>query len=313
MRTLVTGGAGFIGSHLVDELLANGHEVRVLDNFSSGRRENLAHRSDVEIIEGDVRDVEACSRACKGMERIWHLAAVVSVPASVEDPLTTHETNATGALHMLLSAREHGAQRFVFVSSCAIYGDSPRLPCREDDPFDPVSPYANSKLAAEIYARQFAHLYGLETVTLRFFNVYGPRQNPASEYAAVVPKFLSALSEGRQPSVFGDGEQSRDFTYVADCVRAAMLAGFQKKKAIVGESFNVAAGRSTTVNQLLNAIKEALGSDIVPQYLPERPGEIRLSQASIEKAVSLLEFQPKWSLEDGIRETGRWLRSVAGG
>jgi UDP-glucose 4-epimerase len=309
MKTLVTGGAGFIGSHLVEALLAAGHRVRVLDNLSSGKRENLASvAQDIEFIEGDVRNLETCERACEGIDRVWHLGAIASVPASVADPVATHEANATGTLNMLVASKDSDVGRLVFASSCAVYGDNPELPREESQRPAPMSPYATSKLAGEIYVRQFAGLYGLETVALRYFNIFGPRQDPKSEYAAVAPIFISMLLDGRQPLIYGDGEQSREFVYVADCVRCNMLAGFSDAPGVVGEHFNVAPGRPTTVNELLDTIQNVLGSNITPRYLPERPGDIRLSDANVEKIVTRLGFRPEWSLEDGIRETVKSLR-----
>jgi len=306
MIVLVTGGAGFIGSHIVEALLQRGHRVRVLDNFSTGAWENLAAvKDDVEVIDGDIRDPEICRRACAGVERVWHEAAMCSVPLSVEDPLTTHDVNITGSLHMLLAARDAGVGRFVFASSCAIYGVDPPLPCREDQPLLPASPYANSKLAGEFYVRQFTALYGFETVALRYFNIYGPRQTPGSQYAGVVPAFLSVLLAGRQPAIHGDGEQSREFTYVADCVQANLLAGFGGPET-AGEYFNIAVGAPVTVNELLSAIRETLGVDIPASYGPPRPGDVRFSRADTAKAARLLGFTPGWSLRDGIRLTAEW-------
>jgi nucleoside-diphosphate-sugar epimerase len=309
----VTGGAGFIGSHLVEALLSQGHRVRVLDNFFSGRRENLADVSrEIELIEGDVRDLETCHRACAGVDRVWHLAAIGSVPRSIANPLDTHNANATGTLHMLLAARDAGAQRFVFASSSSIYGSNPQLPREESQHPMPLSPYANSKLAAETYVRQFASLYGLPTVVLRFFNVFGPRQDPTSQYAAVVPKFLAALTAGQSPTIYGDGEQSRDFTFVADCVHGNLQAGTFDGEGVVGEHFNIAAGRPTTVNRLLAVVQEALGTDIPAQHLPERPGDVHSSDASIAKAFARLAFRPSWSLEEGIGATSAWFRGRVG-
>ena len=313
MRTLVTGGAGFIGSHLVEALLAQGHAVRVLDNFFSGKRENLAAvKGDVELIEGDVRDLDTCRKACAGIERVWHLAAIGSVPRSVANPLDTHNANATGTLHMLLAARDAGVQRFVFASSSSVYGANPVLPREESQHPMPVSPYANSKLAAETYVRQFASLYGLPTVALRYFNVFGPKQDPTSQYAAVVPRFFAALLAGKSPIIYGDGEQSREFTFVADCVHGSLQAGLRDDARIYGEHFNIAAGRPTTVNKLLATVQQVLGTEIAAEYVPERPGDVRFSDASIAKAVASLAFKPSWSLEKGIQKTAAWFTATAG-
>lgn len=309
MKTLVTGGAGFIGSHLVDVLLAKGHAVRVLDNFFSGKRQNLAHvAGDIELIEGDICDLAVCQRACQGIERVWHLAAHGSVPRSIDNPLTTHEANVTGTLHMLLAARDAGVRRLVFASSSAVYGANPVLPREEELTPVPMSPYATSKIAAEYYVRQFANLYGLETVALRYFNVYGPRQDPTSQYAAVVPSFFSALLDGQRPTIYSDGEQSREFTYVLDCVQANVRAGLQTGEGIVGEAFNVAANRPSTVNQILQAIQQVLGTRIEADYQPVRAGDVRHSDAVTDKIVSRLGFQPQWTLEEGIRATAEWYR-----
>jgi nucleoside-diphosphate-sugar epimerase len=314
MNVLVTGGAGFIGSHLAETLSRDGHSVRVLDNFATGKRENLADvGAEVELIEGDVRDLDTCRRACKDVSRVWHLAALGSVPRSVSDPLTTHDANLTGTLNMLLAARDAGVQRFVFASSSSVYGANPLLPREETQHPMPISPYANSKLAAETYVRMFAGLYDLETVALRYFNVYGPRQDPTSQYAAVVPKFLAALTSQTSPVIYGDGEQSREFTYVADCVQGNILAGTVEGDGIAGEHFNVAAGHPATVNRLLAAVQSALGTSIEADYQPERPGDVRYSDAIVAKASTRLGFRPRWKLEDGISETAKWFRAWSGG
>lgn len=304
MKTLVTGGAGFIGSHLAETLLKEGHSVRVLDNFATGKRSNLKDiERDAEIIEGDIRDPDTCLSACREIECVWHLAALGSVPRSIADPMTSHQVNITGTLNMLLAAREAGVRRLVFASSSSVYGGNPELPRVETQHPMPLSPYANTKLAAETYVRQFAWLYDMETVALRYFNVYGPKQDPASIYAAVVPKFISALKAGQSPIIYGDGEQSREFTYVADCVRANILAGTRPAEGISGEQFNVAAGRPVTVNKLFALVQAEVGVDIPAQYEPPRAGDVKFSDSNINKARSKLGFDPKWLIEDGIRET----------
>lgn len=309
MKALVTGGAGFIGSHLVEALVRDGHAVRVLDNFSTGKRENLAAvRDDVEIIDGDIRDMDTCRRACAGIDRVWHEAAVCSVPLSVDDPRTTHDVNITGTLQMLLAARDAGVGRLVFASSSAVYGADPQLPAGEDQPLVPVSPYALSKLTGEFYVRQFAALYGFPTVALRYFNIYGPRQEPNSQYASVVPAFFAALMAGRQPTIYGDGDASREFTYVGDCVQANLLAGLSDRPEVIGQYFNVAVGAPITVNQLFAAIKTTLGSPLEPHYGPERAGDVRYSSADTSKATRLLGFQPRTALQDGIDQTAAWFR-----
>jgi len=284
--------------------------VRVADNLFSGKPDNLAqHNGSVKMVKGDVRDLEFCKRVCTGVDRVWHLAAVGSVPRSIADPLTTHEANLTGTLNMLIAARDAGVKRFVFASSSSVYGANPDLPREESQHPMPVSPYANTKLAGETYVRQFAWLYGLETVVLRYFNVYGPRQDPDSQYAAVLPRFFAALAQGRRPVIYGDGEQSREFTYVADCVQCNLLAGFVEDEGIVGEHFNVAAGSPVTVNQMLAAVQCVLGTDIPADYQPARVGDVRYSDAVIDKAVKLLGFRPAWSLDQGIQATSDWFGS----
>lgn len=307
MRVLVTGGAGFIGSHLATALVTSGHEVRVLDNLATGHEKNLAAiRGDVDFVKGDIRDLDTCRAACAGIERVWHLAALGSVPRSVADPILSHESNATGTLNMLVAARDAGARRFVFASSSSVYGANPQLPREESQHPMPVSPYANTKLAAETYVRQFASLYDLETVALRYFNVYGPRQDPKSVYAAVVPRFVSALLAGEAPVIYGDGEQSREFTFVADCVQGNLLAGLNEPEGITGEHFNIATGRPVTVNALLAAIQDELDIHIPAHYEPSRAGDVRFSDSIIEKARTRLGYDPKWSVQDGVRETCGW-------
>jgi len=309
LKVLVTGGAGFIGSHLVEALLSRGCEVRVMDNLSTGRIENLDEVKDrIEFLQADVRDLEQCREACAGTERVWHLGALGSVTRSVADPLLTHESNLTGTLNMLLAARDAGVKRFVFASSSSVYGANPHLPREESQHPMPISPYANTKLAAETYVRMFAKLYGMETVALRYFNVYGPRQDPTSEYAAVVPRFFAALMSGRRPIIYGDGEQTREFTFVADCVEANLAAGLREGDGISGEHFNIAAGNPASVNRLLAVVQRVLGTSIEPQYESPRPGDVRHSDAVVEKAAQRLGFRAKWSLEDGIAKTAEWFR-----
>ncbi|MDH7602185.1 MAG: SDR family oxidoreductase [Armatimonadota bacterium] len=313
MKVLVTGGAGFIGSHLVESLVRRGYEVRVMDNLSTGKIENLsAVRKDIEFLESDLRDFAQCKNACVGVEKVWHLGALGSVPRSVADPLTTHEVNLTGTLHMLLAARDAGVERFVFASSSSVYGANPELPREESQHPMPMSPYANTKLAAETYVRQFAALYGLQTVSLRYFNVYGPRQDPTSQYAAVVPRFFSALLSGRRPVIYGDGEQTREFTFVYDCVEATIAAGLVEPDGVVGEHFNIAAGSPHSVNELLSVIQRVLGTQVEPEYAPPRPGDVKCSDASVEKAAQRLGFRAKWSLEDGIAKTAEWYLVMEG-
>ncbi|MGQ9455873.1 MAG: SDR family oxidoreductase [Armatimonadota bacterium] len=307
MKVLVTGGAGFIGSHLTEALVELGHEVRVMDNLSTGHLENLgAVLSKIDFLQADLRNLEDCKRACEGVKIVWHLGALGSVPRSVADPLTTHEVNLTGTLNLLLAARDAGVKRFVFASSSSVYGANPELPRREDQHPMPMSPYANTKLASETYVRQFTWLYGMETVSLRYFNVYGPRQDPNSQYAAVVPRFFTALLLGKRPVIYGDGEQTREFTYVEDCVEATISAAFADSAQVAGENFNIAAGSPHSVNELLSIIQSVLGTSIEPEYAASRPGDVRCSDAVVEKAARKLGFRAKWSLREGISKTAGW-------
>ncbi len=304
MRYLVTGGAGFIGSNLVQALLEKGQDVRVLDNFSTGRRENLVEISDcIEVIEGDVGDIETCWKACTGADVVLHQAALPSVPRSIQDPLATHRTNSQGTLNMLVAARDAEVRRFVFASSSSVYGDGHVLPKRETMPTNPVSPYAVSKLNGEQNGRVFHCVYGLETVALRYFNVFGPRQNPESDYAAVVPKFTSRMLNGQQPIIFGDGEQSRDFTFVDNVVLANLLAAEAPAEAVTGEVFNIAAGTSITLNELVGELRRQLDVDIEPVYADPRPGEVRHSQADTTRAAEALGYRPVVEFRTGLQLT----------
>jgi len=362
---LVTGGAGFVGSHLVEELLRRGKRVRVVDDFSTGKRENLEgvcaglglervgrswwRRGDgvggeLELMEGDVSDPEGARRAVEGVTYVLHQAAIPSVARSVEDPVRTDRVNVGGTLQLLRASVAAGVRRFVYASSSSVYGDTPSLPKREDMAPDPLSPYAVSKLAGEHYCRVFHRVYGLETVSLRYFNVFGPRQDPSSEYAAVIPKFLSAVLRGEPPTVFGDGEQTRDFTYVANVVEANLLA--LESPEAPGKVLNVGSGERVSLNRLLELIYEACGegspsspllpvsasfpsplspprrqpapaampqpapspsSFPSPRYLPPRPGDVRHSQADIALARKVLGYEPRVSLREGLRLTVEWL------
>lgn len=301
MRILVTGGAGFIGSHIAHRLLQEGHEVRVLDSFATGRRANLDVLDGVELIEGDVRSYERAHTAVRGCEMVLHEAALPSVPRSIQDPLTSAAVNTTGTLNVLLAARDAGVRRVVFASSSSVYGASDTLPKDEELPTAPISPYAVSKLAAEGYCRAFSSVYELECVALRYFNVFGPRQDPASQYAAVIPRFITAALEGRPPTVFGDGEQSRDFTFIDNVVAANLLA--LTAPGAVGEVFNVACGERYTLNHLLRVIAEIVGTTVEAEYLPARAGDVRHSQAAIDKARRLLGYAPHVGFVDGVRAT----------
>lgn len=314
MRVLITGGGGFIGSHLVDRFLADGHAVRVLDNFATGRRENLLHViDDVELIEGDIQSYERVHNAVAGCEAVLHQAALPSVPRSVADPLTTNASNVTGTLNVLAAARDSDVRRVVAASSSSVYGANDALPKREDLVPMPISPYAVSKLGAEGYCRAFHHVYGLETVALRYFNVFGPRQDPLSQYAAVIPNFITAVLSGRPPEVHGDGEQSRDFSYIDNVVEANRLA--LEADGVAGSALNVACGERITLNRVLEVLEEIVGQDVHPDHRPSRPGDVRHSHADISLAEQRLGYRPFVGFSDGLRRTVEHfaaLQSLAG-
>jgi nucleoside-diphosphate-sugar epimerase len=302
VKTLVTGGGGFIGSHLVRHLLNEGHEVRVLDNFATGRRENLLEiLGSIELIEGDIQSDERAHAAVRGCEVVFHLAALPSVPRSIQDPLTSNASNVIGTLNVLLASRDEGVRRVVFASSSSVYGPGRQLPQREELPARPVAPYGVSKLAAEGYCRAFSQVYGLETVSLRFFNVFGPRQDPRSQYAAVIPRFLTAILNGERPVVFGDGEQSRDFTYVDNAIEAAALAA--AAEGVAGQTFNVACGRGTTLNGLLDHLRELSGRAVEPVHEDAQPGDIPHSLADITQAREALGYEPAIDVPAGLERT----------
>jgi nucleoside-diphosphate-sugar epimerase len=304
---LVTGGAGFIGSHIVETLVERGDAVRVLDNLTTGKKENLeAVAGRIEFIEGDIRDPETCARAVKDVDHVLHEAALASVVRSVEDPLLTNAINVTGTLNMLLAARDAGVKSFVLASSSAVYGDDPAMPKVEGREGRPLSPYAVSKLVDEKYAQAFHALYGLNTVALRYFNVFGPRQDPFSQYAAVIPLFITKILGGERPVVYGDGEQSRDFIFVENVVRANIEAA--GSTAAAGEVLNVACGDGMTVNGLLAAVNEVLGTKVEAVYADPRPGDIKHSTADVRKARRLMDFTPGISFMDGLRETAAWYK-----
>jgi UDP-glucose 4-epimerase len=298
--TLVTGGAGFIGSNLVRRLLERGDTVRVLDNFSSGNRRNLQpFDDDVEVVEGDLRSYERVHAAVRGVECIFHQGALPSVPRSVQDPLTTNAVNVEGTLNALLAARDEGARKFIFASSSSVYGNEGALPRLESTQPNPISPYAVSKLAAESYCAGFHTVYGLETVSLRYFNVFGPNQDPTSQYAAVVPRFFAAVSQDEPVPIYGDGRQSRDFTYVENVVDANLRAA--ETEGLGGTILNIATGQPTTVEELADLVASTLGKRADKTYPPPRLGDVRDSWASIERARELIGYEPRVGLEDGLR------------
>ena len=299
MCALVTGGGGFIGHHLVRRLLATGYDVRVVDNFATGRRERLEGLG-VTLVEGDLRSYERAHTAVRGAGVVFHLGALPSVPRSVQDPLTTGAVNVEGTLNVLLASRDAGVRRVVFASSSSIYGANDALPKTEDDQPLPVSPYGVSKLAAEHYCRAFTDVYGLETVSLRLFNVFGPGQDPLSQYAAVVPRFIAAFAEGREPVIYGDGLQTRDFTYVADVVDAFVLAA--ETEVASGDVFNIAAGTETSLLDLINVLSELFGSALEPRFEPARAGEVRRSCGNSDKAGRVLGWRPSQGLAAALEE-----------
>jgi UDP-glucose 4-epimerase len=300
-RVLVTGGAGFIGSNLVRALLERGDEVRVLDNFSTGDRENL-EGLDIEIVEGELRSYERVHNAVRGVEVVYHLGALGSVPRSVQDPLTSSAVNVEGTLNVLLAARDESVRRVVFSSSTSVYGSTRQLPTGEDAPPDPISPYGVAKLAAERYCVSFSRVYeSFESVVLRYFNVFGPRQSPFSQYAAVVPRFVTAIDAGEPVEIHGDGEQSRDFTYVGNVVDATIRAG--EASGASGEIFNVAAGLPASVNTIADTIGEILGKPVERRHVPRRAGDIRDSWADLTKSRRILGYEPGVDLREGLRRT----------
>jgi nucleoside-diphosphate-sugar epimerase len=305
---LVTGGAGFIGSHLAEELVRRGERVRVVDNLATGKRANLAHLSGVDFVEGDLADIEVAHRAVKGVEIVLHQAAIPSVPRSVEDPVTSNRANVDASLNLLVAARDAGIKRVVYAGSSSAYGDTPVLPKVEDMPTAPLSPYALQKLVAEDYCRMFTRLYGLETVTTRYFNVFGPRQDPSSPYSGVISLFVSALCAGRAPTIHGDGEQTRDFTYVANVVDGVLRAS--SAPGVSGEVINVATGGRISLNQLFRTIRDLVGASVEPVYAPPRRGDVRDSRADVAKAHRLLGYKPTVTFDEGLRKTIEWYRST---
>jgi len=305
--TLVTGGGGFIGGHLTDRLLQLGHTVRVLDNFSTGRRDNLRHTlAHIELIEGDLRDPDTVRRAMQGAEIVFHEGALPSVPRSVNDPRTTNAVNVEGTLNVLLAARDAGVRRVVVASSSSVYGDTPTLPKVETMPPQPRSPYAISKFAAEQYTCSFAPLYGLETVALRYFNVFGPRQDPTSQYAGVIARFCTAALRGQPYAIQGDGLQSRDFSYIENVVRANLLASTAPD--VAGQVFNIACGERITLLGVIAILNRLVGREIPVEHGPARPGDVRHSLADIGKAKQLLGYAPDIDVAEGLKRTLAWYR-----
>lgn len=309
MDYLVTGGAGFIGSHLAASLVEQGAGVRVLDNFSTGKRENLAPiLGKIDLVEGDITDPRICAHACAGVRFVLHQAALPSVPKSIADPVSSHRTNVDGTFNMLVAARDAGVRRFVFAASSSAYGESPALPKTESMPTQPLSPYAVQKLAGENYCRVFAEVYGLETLSMRYFNVFGPRQDPASQYAAAIPAFVTAIIGDRPPTVYGDGEQTRDFTYIENVIKANLAAARATKTH--GEVLNIACGEPVTVNAIIREINTILGKDVRPEYVAQRPGDIKHSWADISLAAEKIGFAPAIPLAEGLRRTIVWYRTT---
>lgn len=301
-KVLVTGGAGFIGSHLVRALLERGDDVRILDNFSTGNRGNLAGvDGDIEIVEGELRSYERVQNAVRGQEFVFHQGALPSVPRSVQDPLTTGAVNVEGTLNVLLASRDEGVRRLVFASSSSVYGSQASLPLKESAKPDPISPYGVAKLAAERYCVSFSRVYPIETIALRYFNVFGPQQDPRSEYAAVVPRFITEVMAGRPVPIYGDGEQRRDFTYIANIVDANLRAAETADSN--GEVLNIATGRSVSVNELADTIGAVLGREVERDYRPARPGEIPASWADVNAARAALSWEPTIDLTEGLRRT----------
>ena len=305
---LVTGGAGFIGSHLAAELLRRGHRVRVADNFVTGKRHNLTHLCGAEVLEGDLADTMFAERAANGMDYVLHQAAIPSVPRSVEDPWTSNRSNIDATLSVLMAARTAGVKRVVYAASSSAYGNTPTLPKREDMPASPRSPYALQKYVGEQYCRMFTELYGLPTVCTRYFNVFGPRQDPSSPYSGVISLFTSALLSGQRPVIYGDGEQTRDFTYVANVVSGVLLAC--DAPDVAGEMMNLATGGRISLNELVRVLNTLVGTNLTPIYKPGRAGDVRDSQADISKARLLLGYEPIVSLEDGPALTLDWCRAA---
>ena len=313
MRILISGGAGFIGSNLVEDLLKKpGVElVRVLDNLATGSMKNIEEfesNPKFEFVQGDIRDYETCLKSCENIDLISHQAALGSVPRSINDPLTTNDVNITGTLNIFTAAKENKIKRVVYAASSSTYGDHPGLPKVEDKIGNPLSPYAVTKYVNELYAKVYADVYGLETIGLRYFNVFGSKQNPAGAYAAVIPLFMKAILDNEPPTINGDGEHSRDFTYVANAVHANECALFTENTKAVNQVYNIAYGKQTSLNELFETIKEIAGSDLAPKYGPERKGDVKHSLADISKARELLSYQPAYDTRQGLKIAFEWYR-----
>jgi nucleoside-diphosphate-sugar epimerase len=306
-RYLVTGGAGFIGSHLATELVHRGEQVRVVDNLVTGKRQNLAHLPQVEFIRGDLTDLDVARRVVQDVDYVLHQAAIPSVPRSIEDPIGSNHANIDASLNLLVAARDAGVRRVVYAGSSSAYGNSPTLPKIETMAPAPLSPYALQKLVAEQYCTMFTQLYGLETVTTRYFNVFGPRQDPSSPYSGVISLFISALCDGRRPTIYGDGEHTRDFTFVANVVDGVLRACHAKGAS--GEVINVATGGRVSLNHLFRAVRDLIGAEVEPIYAQPRAGDVKDSQADIGKARRLLGYEPLVSFEQGLEKTVEWYRA----
>ena len=307
-KYLVTGGAGFIGSHLSEELVRRGHSVRVADSLITGKRSNLDHVPGVEFLEGDLAEESFAKRAVEGVQFVLHQAAIPSVPRSVKDPITSNRANVDAPLNVLVAARDAGVKRLVFAGSSSAYGNTPTLPKHEDMPSNPLSPYALQKVVGEQYLQMFTRLYGLETVSIRYFNVFGPRQDPTSPYSGVISVFATALIENRPPKIYGDGEQTRDFTYVANVVDGVLRAC--EAPGASGEVINVATGGRISLNQLFETMKKLLSATVSPAYAEPRAGDVKDSQADIAKARRILGYEPTVSFEEGLRRTVEWYRTA---
>ena len=309
-KYLVTGAAGFIGRSIAAALLSKGERVRGIDNFSNGKRENLVGLERMEFIEADIRNPEACRTACEGVEVVFHEAAMASVPRSVNDPVASNDSNVNGTLQLLLAARDAKARRFIFAGSSSVYGDAPTLPKHEEMPANPISPYAVAKLAGELYLKSFYRVYGLEGVALRYFNVFGPYQDPLSQYSGVLAQFTLKMLRGEVPTVFGDGEQSRDFTYIENVVHGNLLAAHAPAADVAGKVMNVATGSRITLNDTVKLLRELTGYSGEVKYGPERTGDIKHSLADIGLAAKCLGYQPQVQFKEGLRRTVDWYKSA---